>query len=331
MTYNSLTESALDIVCRHGKHVLDQACRIIVESDHGDDALNAAMKYYVESTFRRVLPIFPALIHLSCAAVGGNPEKTKPLATALMLITASGDIHDDIIDKSKRKLRRKTVFGKYGKEVALLTGDAFLIQGVTLLNSACGDLPSEQGKTIFGLVEKSMLESIKSELLETRLWKKQNVTPQQYFEVLKMKGSVAELQCVVGGIVGCADGKALSEVASYGRTIGVLSSVKDEFMDMNNFPELRHRLAHELPPYPVIYACQNKRLKKQVGSLVSSKEPLKRDLQRLADLVLNSAEIQKLRAELAELGKKELRGNSLLNAEKGKEAALLLQALACEM
>ncbi len=331
MTYNSLTDHALDIIRLHGKQVLDQACRKILESDYGDEALNAAMKYYAQSTLQNVLPIFPTLIHVSCAAVGGNPEKTKSLATPMMLITASGDIHDDIIDKSKRKLRRKTVFGKYGKEMAILVGDTFLIEGVTLLNNVCGDLLSEQRKTIFDLVEKSMFESIKAELVETRLWKTPEVTPQEYFEVLKMKGSVAELQCRVGGIVGCANGNALSEIARYGRVIGILSSVKDEFMDMNNFPELKHRLKHELPPYPVIYARQNKLLRKKIDPLINRKEPLKKNLQLMADLVLNSKEIQKLKAELAELGQKELKENSLLKAEKGNEAAILLQALACEM
>ncbi len=331
MDSDSLTDSALDMISRHGKWVLNQACRKILDSDYGNETLNAAMKYYADSTLRNVLPIFPTLLYLSCEAVGGEPEKTKSLATAMMLITASGDVHDDVIDKSKRKVRRKTVFGKYGKEVALLAGDAFLIQGITLLNNDCTDLPVEQRKIISGLVEKSMFESIKAELLETCLWKKDDVTPKEYFEVVKMKGSVAELQCRIGGVVGGAGEKALDAIARYGRVIGTLSSMKDEFMDMKNFPELRHRVKNELPPYPVIYACQNPRLKKQINPLISGKWPRKRDLQLMANLVLDSEEVQKLKAELAELGRRELKENSLLRNDKGKEAAILLQALAYEM
>lgn len=330
MKANSLTERALGIVRLHGKRALDEACRRILKSDYGDETVNDAAKYYAQVTLARVLPIFPTLLRLSCKAAGGNPEKTNSLAPALMIITASGDIHDDVVDRSKRKCRRETVFGRYGREVALLVGDAFLIQGLTILNG-CRDLSVEQRQAIFDLTEKSMFESIKAELVETRLWKKRDVTPQEYFEVINLKGSVAELVCRIGGVVGCADEKALAEISRFGRVIGVLSSVKDEFMDMQNLPELRHRVKYELPPYPVIYASQNPLIKKKIEPALKRREPLKKDLQSMAETVLKSEEVKKLKAELAELGKRELEENSLLKGERASEAAVILRALATEM
>jgi len=133
--------------------------------------------------------------------VGGKPEKNKILGTAMTLITASGDIHDDIIDRSTHKFSRKTLLGKYGKDIALLAGDALLIQGVTLLNH-CDDLSIEQRKTVGDLVAQSMFEMIKAESIETCLWKKQEITAKEYFNVISLKGSVAELHCRIGGIVG---------------------------------------------------------------------------------------------------------------------------------
>lgn len=331
MKANSLTERALEIISLQGKGALDEACRTILDFDYGDETVNAAARYYARATLARVLPIFPALLWLSCKAVGGSPEKTNSLAPPLMIITASGDIHDDVIDRSKRKCRRKTVFGRYGREVAILVGDAFLMQGLAILNRS-QDLSLQQKQTLFDLTEKSLFESIRAELAETRLWKKRDVTPQEYFEVIKLKGSVAELVCRIGGVVGCADEKALAEISRFGRVIGVLSSVKDEFMDMQNLPELRHRVKYELPPYPVIYASQNPLIKKKIEPAFKRREPLKKDLQSMAETVLKSEEVKKLKAELAELGKRELEENSLLkDYEKAEEAAVVLRALAAEM
>ena len=331
MITNPLTESALELIECKGKCVLAQACQKILQFDYGSEIIDEAMKYYAKTTLSRVLPIFPTLIYLSCNAVGGKPEKTKSVATAMMLITASGDIHDDILDKSTHKFSRKTVFGKYGKDTALLAGDALLIQGITLLNN-CDDISIEQRKTIMDLVAQSMFEMINAESKEAGLWKKQDVTAEECFEVIRLKGSVAELQCRIGGIVGAADGKSLDDLSHYGRVIGILSTMKEEFIDIQNTPELKHRIKYELPPYPVICAIQDKTLKKQIIPYITKKKPTERDLKFVANLVLNSAGVHKLKSEMEELGQKELAENHLLkNNRRMKEAAILLQALATEM
>ena len=51
----------------------------------------------------------------------------------MAMIAAAFDIHDDIMDNSKRKHDHMTVFGKFGSEISILLGDAFLIKGLTLL------------------------------------------------------------------------------------------------------------------------------------------------------------------------------------------------------
>ena len=331
MTANSLTEYALNLIDRKGKLVLDQACQKIQQFDYGSDIINAALKYYAQTTLSKVLPIFPTLIYLSCYAVGGKPEKTKSLATAMTLITASGDIHDDIIDRSTHKFSRKTLFGKYGKDIALLAGDALLIQGVTLLNN-CDDLSIEQRKTVADLVAKSTFEMIKAESIETCLWKKQEVKAEEYFNVISLKASVAELHCRIGGIIGSADTKTIDDIAHYGRIVGLLATMKEEFVDMQNIPELKHRIKYELPPYPVIYALQDEKLKKQINPIIIKKKPTKNDLQFIANIVLNSEMVNELKSEMAELGLKELGANSMLAENKrGKDAAILLRALATEM
>ncbi len=199
-----------------------------------------------------------------CELVGGNPEKTRPLAAAMFLITSSGDVHDDIIDKSTHKLRRKTVFGKYGNAIALLAGDALLIRGTMLFNDRCESIMPEKRRIIADLVSQSFFEIAKAEALETDLWKKTSVTPKEYYEVIRLKGGVAELQCRIGAIIGGADQKMLDYATSYGRAIGILSTMKDEFMDMFDFAELQHRIKNELPPYPMICALQNESLKEQI-------------------------------------------------------------------
>ena len=73
----------------------------------------------------------PALFSLVCEAVGGDPDITMPIAISITLISGAIDIHDDIIDQSKTKGDQPTVFGKFGKDIALLVGDALMFKGFT--------------------------------------------------------------------------------------------------------------------------------------------------------------------------------------------------------
>lgn len=330
MPSESLTEIAIDILDKRGKFVLNEASRQILQYRSDDGLVSEALRYYAKAIFPRVLPIFPALIYLSCKAVGGDPEKTKSLAIAMLLVTASGDIHDDIIDESPVKFNRKTLFGKYGRTVALLAGDALLVHGLLLLQNKCESLPIDQKKAITHLVTKAMFELAEAEATEICLWRKSNVTPKEYFEVIRHKGSVAELHCRIGGIVGCADEKALEDITNYGRVIGILSTMKDEFMDMLNFSELQHRIKNEMVPYPLLYALQNDKFKERIMPIMAKNVFSKKDLQFIAESTFDSVEVRNLKNELKELGEKELESNILLKSNE-REAALLLQALAFEL
>jgi hypothetical protein len=77
---------------------------------------------------------------------------------------------------------------------------------------------------------------------------------------------------------------------------------------------------------------QDEKLKKQINPIIIKKKPTKNDLQFIANIVLNSEMVNELKSEMAELGLKELGANSMLAENKrGKDAAILLRALATEM
>ena len=332
MQSESLTALAIDIIDKRGQLALNEASKQILENKYGDGVISEALNYYARMIFPRVLPIFPALMHLSCELVGGNPEGTKPLGPAMLLVTASGDIHDDIIDRSKSKFRRLTLVGKYGKNIALLAGDALLMQGMELLQNGLEHFQAKQRSSISNLMTRSMYELVEAEATETQLWKKACVAPDQYLEVITHKATVAELQCVIGGIIAGADETDLENISRYGRVIGLLATMKDEFLDTENFYEFKSRLANEMPPYPVICAFQNRKFRANFQAIVEKGKLSKNTISSITREVLNSIEVKNLKAELHEMSVKELVENPLLNEnEKGREAAVILKALSMEI
>ena len=125
------------------------------------------------------------------------------------------------------------------------------------------------------MIPKALYEISTAEALEIKLSKKPVIDPDEYFEIMRLKGVVAEIQCRIGGILGQADEATLEALAGYGRTIGMLGAIKDEFSDVLNGPELIHRIKFECPPLPMVYAYQDEKVRRQIQELVNDPEVFK--------------------------------------------------------
>ncbi len=323
MTAGTLTKKALTIISDSGKPTLLVASQNVLVSSYDNGKVQDALHFYAKSILPKVLPIFPALLTLSNKTVGGEEKKAKAISAAMMLITASGDIHDDIVDNSEAKFGKQTLFGKYGRDLTLLAGDLLLTQGITELQKECSSLSKDQQRAITDLIFEGMVNIVKAEALEPLLWQKKEVTPEAFLEVIALKGNVAELHCKIGGIIANADKQAIDNLARYGQMVGVLSTLKEEFVDLSNAQELEHRLKCELPPYPMICAMQNSDIKTKIANLNSKSD--------ISSIVLGSPEVAKLTADFKALGEKELKCNPLLKGKGAAELAVLLKALAVEL
>lgn len=333
MNQVEVEDAAVAMIERRGRAAMEKAKQEILSTAYDNGAIASALKYYAKVNLPLVMPIFPALMSIAYETAKGKQEKddVESVAAAMVLIAFSADIHDDIIDQSDVKYTKKTVCGKFGAGIALLAGDALMIQGNTLLHQACEKLSPKQRHEISSLIPKALFEISTAEALEIKLSKKGAIDPDEYFEILQLKGVVAEIQCRIGAIIGQADNDTLEALASYGRTVGLLGTIKDEFGDMFNGQELEHRIKFEVPPLPLIYAVQDEKVNAEVKALVEQFDS-KAAAKKIAKLVLESEGAGKLRHKICDKIGQE-RKNMLLMEENGveHEAILLLRALSFDM
>ena len=293
-----LTEQVIQIIEEKGRPAIEKARKEILSMQTRKGEVTAALAHFAKVTLTGGLPVFPVLLTLSCEAVGGSTEKTTAVSAALTLMAGAADIHDDIIDQSKIKYSKKTVFGKFGGAVALLAGDALLIQGSTLLQQECEALTREQRTAILALVPEALFEISNAEAQETHLMKNLNAKPEEYLEIIRMKAVVPELHCKIGAIMGNASKANVEALGSYGRTIGVTSLVRDEFGDVYEYPELVNRIKNECLPLPMLYALQNPKVRNEVEAFIESGNFERKTLNRLKKLVLESEQVDEFRKDL---------------------------------
>jgi geranylgeranyl pyrophosphate synthase len=320
-------EMALSIMGKRGKSAMEKAKLEILSLPHDGGVVSSALRYYAKVTLPDVLPLFPTLISIACEASGRKNEKMEAISAAMVHITAAGDIHDDLIDRSKNKYSKKTVFGEFGRGTALLAGDALLVQGLTLFHRECEALTERQRQAIKNVLPEAFFEISKGEADEMRLMAKAAITPREYFEVIRSKGAVAEMMCRIGGILGNADEETLESLSNFGRTIGILSTIKDEFEDILDTAELQNRILNECPPLPMLYALQDQQIRNKVKTLIGNSKFAKKDAKKISKMILNSEKVQELTKEMHQMAKKEL-NRFLIQPSKAKtDAKLLLEVM----
>jgi geranylgeranyl diphosphate synthase type I len=316
------------IIKLKGKPAMDTVLKELLNLPQKRSPVSSAIQYFAKVTLDGALPVFPALMALSCEAVGGEAEKTTSVGAALTLMAGASDIHDDIIDNSTTKYRRKTVFGKFGGDMALLSGDNLLIRGSMLLCEECEQLRESQRAAILRLLPRVLLEISNAEATETLLKDKVEVTPQEYSVVIESKAAVPELYCKIGAILGEGEGNAVKMLGYYGRTFGTVALIREEFIDLAEPDELRSRLSNELPPLPMLCALQNPATKKNIAGIIKDLKTTPETLRGVVEVVMASGEVQKLKESVDVMtreGKASLK--QLQNSEAQRNLALLIGAI----
>jgi len=237
----------------------------------------------------------PALITLACEAVGGKAEITTDIGAALVLLTGAVDIHDDIIDFTEVKGSKPTLLGIFGRDIALITGNILLIKGLQLLSRACSVLSKEKGGTVFDMVKDGFLKLGIGVARETQLRGCWNVTPEEYFEVIKYKAAIAETAVKIGAFLGGGSQKEVNCMAEYGKILGILATIRDDFIDMFEPNELMSRAKNECLPLPLLYAFKNSEARKEIIGLLEKEVLSEEDTFAIVEVVMKSGELQELR------------------------------------
>jgi geranylgeranyl pyrophosphate synthase len=240
------------------------------------------------------------LFSLACEAVGGRPDETVQVQASIALLAAAFDIHDDIIDGSEQKHGIPTIFGKYGKNSALLLGNAFLIKGFTLFYVSVGRMAHQKTQAIVEALQKSLFELGNAHALELKLRESIDANPEEYMRVMEMKAASIQADMQIGAIIGGGSNKEVVSLTRYGRILGTLATIREEFIDVFEVEELNQRVKGEGLPVPLLYAFQDARSRKDIERLIR-KEITEENVGGLLDIILKSKPVVKLRSRMENL------------------------------
>ncbi len=308
LTQEEMVGQVQRILEERGSKALEMTRQAVLEEKIECKEAREALHYFMTQYWHDRTS--PALLSLACEAVGGDLNTVTAFAKPLILIGGAVDIHDDLIDQSKIKDQRPTLYGKFGESIALLVGDALLFKGFSLLYETYRDISSEKMASIVSNLKDLFFELGDAEALELKFRMRQDVKPEEYLYVVEKKAADLEGLMRIGAIIGDGSEEEIEMLGRYGRMLGMLSILRDDFIDMNYFEEIAHRIKYECLPIPILYALGNPKTNSQIYNILSKKKLTKKNTEELYEIVKDAGGFKQLRKKMEELvntGKHNLR------------------------
>ena len=267
----------------------------------------------------------PGLFSIAFEAAGGKSNRALRPQAAIAMIAAGFDIHDDIIDKSIQKHNYQTVFGKYGQDLALLLGNAFMINGLTLLELSILHLPAEVSTAIVETIKKCLFEVGNAHALELGFKGSSTVSARKYLKILEMKAASVEADMHIAALLASGKSEESEILRDYGRILGLLATLREEFVDIYDVAELKRRVRRETLPVPLMLATE---VRKKIMEKFMKTRLDQKDVETLMNLVFECEPVSELKKRMGRLC---LEAQSLADRVKIRKSRDILKRLARSM
>lgn len=176
----------------------------------------------------------PALALMSYNLYKSDLEQIIPAALAIEIFHNFTLLHDDLMDKADMRRGKDTVHIKWSDNVAVLSGDAMLIEAYKEIAKTKGECFPE----VLSLFSKTSTEICCGQQLDMEFEQRLDVTIDEYIEMIRLKTAVL-MGCALeeGAIVAKATKNDCEALYNFGINIGLAFQLMDDLLDVYGTPE----------------------------------------------------------------------------------------------
>ena len=245
--YN-IEERCRKVLEDNGAMVADKARTILLEEPALKD-LRSPLEF-ISRNWRD--PCTPAMMRLSCEAVGGHPSEIREAALAMSLMHLSFYLWDDMIDKAVSKSFKPTLFGKFGEGTALIVGGLASAKAFSILNQM--DVDKAKRLTVTELVWNLWAKMAHAET-GTLIWRSMEIfSPRKKFWKIKTEATDLETCLRIGAIIGNGSKSEINHLGKYGLNLGIILELwKDFRTSVNLTMELAEKIRSKSIPYSILF------------------------------------------------------------------------------
>ena len=172
--------------------------------------------------------IRPVLLLLACEAFGGDVTDAMPAALAVEMFHNFTLLHDDIMDNAVVRRGKPSVYAKWGSNVAILSGDAMMIEAYKLLRG----VPEDKLARILDIFTPMALQVCEGQQYDMDFEKIQKVAVAEYMNMIELKTSVLLAgSAMIGAVIGNASEEDCRKIYRYALELGLAFQLQDDLLD----------------------------------------------------------------------------------------------------
>ncbi|MGI6706817.1 MAG: polyprenyl synthetase family protein [Clostridia bacterium] len=213
-----------------------------------------------------------------------SPEDLIPLAAIIEILHMATLIHDDVIDDAVMRRGKPSVQARWGKDVAVFTGDFLLSKAFFLLTE----------KTSFEHLKK--VASVMNKICEGEIEQYQsrfniNVSLKQYLKRINYKTAILfALSTHIGAQQSGCSQRETWQLRRAGLELGMAFQIQDDILDFEGKQgvvgkPVGNDFLQGVFTLPLVYALNHKKYEKETRCILSKEQYEKEDVQRVIELV----------------------------------------------
>jgi len=189
------------------------------------------INYILQLSGKRIRPI---LTLMACDMLASEYQKALPAALAVEVFHNFTLVHDDIMDDAPLRRGMQTVHEKWNLNTGILSGDAMLILAYQYFEN----YEPKTFQRLAKLFSKTALEVCDGQQLDIDFETRNDVTINEYLEMIRLKTSVLVAAALkMGAIVANSQEKEADLLYEYGLNLGMAFQLQDDYLDTFGNPE----------------------------------------------------------------------------------------------
>ncbi|MGP1362654.1 MAG: polyprenyl synthetase family protein [Bacteroides sp.] len=185
--------------------------------------------YTLESGGKRIRPVLCLAVYDWISPLRADLASAMPVALAIEIFHNFTLLHDDLMDDSRIRRGRATVWANWDANTAILSGDAMSIVAYTQLAKA----PSEKLPALLQRFNEGALRVCKGQQWDMEFEHASLVEVGAYMEMIEYKtAALLEMSVRLGGCLASCTEETEELLVQFARELGVAFQLQDDFLDV---------------------------------------------------------------------------------------------------
>lgn len=177
----------------------------------------------------------PALLLMAADLFEANKQAALNAAMGIEVFHNFTLVHDDIMDEAPIRRGKDTVYKKWNRDIAILSGDVMFVKAIDFFLKLH---PAQRLADVLRVFNKTAAEVCDGQQMDMNFETQQEVSIADYIHMIELKTAVllaASLK--IGAMIGGAMDEDANHIYEFGRSIGIAFQLQDDYLDAYANPD----------------------------------------------------------------------------------------------